>query len=323
MPPSSRRPAWHGNAFGLDLSGDFDAPGLADALSPGGGDRPVTSLQMLARGEEIPWPASYERVDERRLRDGTVAMTVDSSNEDGYRLVLEGYGEYAISPDGLQVTCAPPEMESWRWQRFLIGQVLPLAAALRGMEPIHASAVSLHNRAVAFVGPSGAGKSSVTVNLMLRGAVLLADDVLSLKSAEHGVVGWPGAAVTSVRHGEASMLGPADVARLGRTIGTDDDALRIKVARASGPLPLAAIYVLEVGAGSDETSFHPIEPPDPRLLLATTFITYLRTPRRLLAQLDLASRMADSVSLFKVRSPRSVGAAALAEEIERHMIEAL
>lgn len=43
-------------------------------------------------------------------------------------------------------------------------------------EILHASAVSVENRALLILGPSGAGKSGLALNLMALGAKLIADD---------------------------------------------------------------------------------------------------------------------------------------------------
>ena len=56
------------------------------------------------------------------------------------------------------------------WQRFLIAQVLPFAAALHGLEVLHASAVTVAGRALALLGPSGAGKTSLALALCRTGA---------------------------------------------------------------------------------------------------------------------------------------------------------
>jgi len=48
--------------------------------------------------------------------------------------------------------------------------------AVPDREPLHASAVAVDGRGVLFLGPSGAGKSALALDLMSRGAVLIADD---------------------------------------------------------------------------------------------------------------------------------------------------
>lgn len=53
-------------------------------------------------------------------------------------------------------------------------------------ETIHASAVAFSNRAVLVTGPSGSGKSGLALELVSRGAVLVADDRVLLKASEDG-----------------------------------------------------------------------------------------------------------------------------------------
>ena len=97
------------------------------------------------------------------------AMTLEEHPVLGYRLTTADFGSYLLSRDGTLVRCAPPDEEQWRWQRFFIGQVLPLASLLRGFEVFHASAVHVNGRVIAFVAASGAGKSSVGTATRPRG----------------------------------------------------------------------------------------------------------------------------------------------------------
>jgi len=97
-----------------------------------------------------------------------------------HRLRLTGVGEYLLTGEG-QLVCTPVDRErQGEWQRFLTAQVLPLAAVLDGLEALHASAVVVRERVVAFPGRSGSGKSSATAHLVARGARLFSDDVVTL-----------------------------------------------------------------------------------------------------------------------------------------------
>jgi hypothetical protein len=59
-------------------------------------------------------------------------------------------------------------------------------------------------------------------------------------------------------------------------------------------------------------------PPDPRLLLASSFISYLRTPAFLLGHLDACAQIAQVARMFRVRVPAEVGAGDVADAVERH-----
>ena len=62
----------------------------------------------------------------------------------------------------------------------MLAQVLPLAAVLRGTHVLHASAVALAGRAVAFMGRSGVGKTTLAGRIVAHGARLMTDDVLAV-----------------------------------------------------------------------------------------------------------------------------------------------
>jgi hypothetical protein len=66
---------------------------------------------------------------------------------------------------------------------------------LRGVVCLHASAVALNERAIAFIGPGGVGKSTTAAHLSACGYQVISDDVLALRE-EGGVFvvqpGYPG-----------------------------------------------------------------------------------------------------------------------------------
>jgi hypothetical protein len=65
------------------------------------------------------------------------------------------------------------------------GGVLAAALTLRGELVLHASAVEMAGRAVAFVGPSGSGKSTLAAAACACGARLVTDDVLRVDTIGH------------------------------------------------------------------------------------------------------------------------------------------
>lgn len=308
-------------AFGLDLELGLPVPGL------GPGETALTGRDVvLDRAEPAELAAGWESSETVRLRQwndaetGRVEGALDVHPDLGYRLFAEGYGEYMVSRDGAVIRCAPPEAEDWSWQRALIGHILPLTAVLRGVEAFHASAVAVDGRAVGIVGASMAGKSSVAVNLVLRGAQLLADDVVALETLSDGLAVHPGPGVVSVRHAEAARLGETALAQLGTVLGDDGEALRVQVRRGAGPLPLAALYFLE-RRDAERTSFERLWPPPPRLLLGSTFNYVVLTAERLTTQLDVCTRLAHGAPLFRANVAPHTTADELAAALEAHVME--
>ena len=305
-------------AFGLDLEAGFPLDGLPPGARPDARAEP-TRLELSDPGELRR--AGSESVTLADWADQEDAWQLDHHPELGYVLRTDVYGTFAISDDGRRVRCAPPAGEGRGWQHCLRGQVLPFAALLRGFETFHASAVALDGRALAFAGRSTAGKTSVAVNLLLRGAELVTDDVLALEPGDGRPLAHPGAAVVSLRHSEAAVLG-GRARPLGSVLEDDGEATRLLAPRCQAPLPLAALYVLQrgeaPGAGANGVSIEPIDPPDPRLLLSASFNFVVRSPERLRNQLEVCSRLASEVPLFRLRSGPGFSAADVAEAVERH-----
>jgi hypothetical protein len=304
------------SAFGLAIDLSFPAPGLPDAAAETEGARVRADLVDPAEIDR-DWPAAEaERVLEERFGTGPgePERTIDSHPTAGHRLYARHFGLARLSPSGDVIQCSPPDVEPWSWQRFLVGRILPWAAALRGLEPFHASAVSLDGRALAFVGPTGAGKTSLAVQLVARGAGFLTDDVLALDRRDGALRAHPGAAIASVRPAERETIPPATWTALGDELGHSGKTY-VELAREHRPLPLGAVYFLRAGGGPP---IERIERPDARMLLASTFVFGVRTPERLANQLDVCAALARTVPMFWLEVHGERRAARVADAVIAH-----
>lgn len=310
-----------GQAFGLELEGVFRAPGLLEGQAGHGPRR--TAIELVStRVLDAGWPgAEAERLCELRDTQGSVRLTIDEHSVAGYRLHAPTFGRYLVSRDGGLVRCAPSRIAAWRWQSFLIGQLLPAAAVLHGLETLHASAVVVAGRAVALTGHSQAGKSSVAINLLRRGTPFLADDVIALEPAGAHVLAHPGPALASVRRSEAERIDPQELGRLGPTIGRDEHEVRLGIARSPAPAPLGILYAIDRGGHGVETAFEPAS--DARPLLGNPFSSFIRSPERLRRQLEVYGRVTDTAEVFKVRVPARLDAATLAGLVHEHALSVL
>lgn len=165
-------PAFHARFAGLDWSGDvpFAQFDPAPSAAPG--------AIALARREAS--------------RIGTPLRTTGRASiaADGLRFDC---------PDEVSFDCEEGKRIGWvpgpAWRGALpvsfYSSVAAITLAMRGMLPLHASAVILHDRAWLLAGPSGAGKSTLTAELLGAGARLLADDLTPL-SLTSGAVAWRG-----------------------------------------------------------------------------------------------------------------------------------
>jgi HPr kinase/phosphorylase len=307
-------------AFGLTVESSFPIPGLRPGASgePLPGRRCRVSLEE-ANVLERDWPfAEAERIDEERF-DGHVepARTIDRHPELGYRLYARHFGLARVSADGTEVRCAPPDAEPWRWQRFLVGRILPIAAVLQGLEGFHASAVACDGRALALLGPSGGGKSSIALRLLLRGATFITDDVLVLEPGADGFSAHAGPGTIGVRAPEELALGPEALERAGRLLGRSDKAY-LELERVPGPVALGALYFIRPGPPGAASEVREPRRTDPLAVLASTFVLSMWTPKRQRNHLDLCGRLASSVRSYELIRPPDSDAGELAAAVEEH-----
>jgi serine kinase of HPr protein (carbohydrate metabolism regulator) len=245
-------------------------------------------------------------------------MTVDEHPEAGYLICPYPYGRYLVSADGRSIHCAPPSVGWWYWQRLLIGQALPAAAALRGYELLHASAVALGERVIAFAGYPGMGKSSLALRLMLRGATLVAEDVLTLGESNGRLLAEPGSAMVNLRESEFDQIEADALAGLGHVVGRSEDKVHVIVPTEARALPLVALYLLERGDDTERT-FDPVSTPSMTDLLANSFVNYIWRADRQVRQLDLNALLARTVPVFRLRIRPKDGAAELAGKVHAHV----
>src|SRR4051812_371241 len=241
--PASGSTRWKARAFGLEISASFRAPGLPKATGSQRGRRVQVDLVSPAAIDR-DWPAERAtRVLEERFGRDTPERTIDAHPRAGYRLYARHFGLARLSPSGARILCSPPDVAPWRWQRFLVGRILPWASVLRGFEVFHASAVTLDGRAIAFVGPTGAGKTSLAVQLVTRGGRFLTDDVLALEEREGELRAHPGASIASVRPAEKAAIPRQTWRQLGSVLGHSEKTY-LALPRENGPVPLDRVYFL-------------------------------------------------------------------------------
>lgn len=312
---AGRAPAggFRSHAFGVDLRSSFTAPGLPHGSPPHA--LPQTRLELVTAEEiEAAWqPRAPERLLEEAFGKGRAARTIDRDEELGYRLYAPHFGLALISPSGDRVLCAPPTVAAWRWQRFLVGRVLPWAALLRGREVFHASAVRIGDRAIAVIAASGGGKTSLAVQLILQGAGFITDDVLAVDRRDEQIRAHPGASIVALRPEEKAAIGRSGLRQLGRVLGTSGKTY-VAVPREDAPAPLGALYF--VSRSPRHTTID--AGVDAKELLASTFIVSVATPQRLAGLLDLCSELARRVPIFHLRVGVETSSREVAAELWEH-----
>lgn len=186
--------------------------------------------------------------------------------DEGYVVRFHRCGEFRISADLAHVrVCPDPDGRHEILPILMAGTVGAMLLALRGDTVLHASAVAVDERVVAFVAPSGGGKSTLAALLCRHGADLVTDDVLVVDAGPPPRCAG-GATELRLREAAAPLAefdrGSSRATADGRTAFAPGPARR-------GMLPLAAIVT-----------------PWPSREVSTVEVTELSGGERLLALMD-------------------------------------
>ena len=317
---SPQSPVTKLRAFGMDIEADFKMTGAMPSRHVGDGRS--LSLVLASREQvELGFPPDAERIAELTRDSGDLLVSVDSGGDEGYLAYAFDFGRARLAPDGRTALIAPFEEPTWIWQRYLTGQLLPLAGLLQGFEVFHACVLGHEGRAIAVVANSGIGKTTTAMHLSLRGLDFMSDDVLVLEPLDNGVRAHPGVSLANLRPGNDDLLAALESAGLAEPIGTDPRGTRLSIRRSDVPLPLSALFVLNRFVDERELKVEHLTPVEPRVLLAATFNFSVKTPERLARQLDVCSRVDRHVSVFRVSCGIGVTAADVAEAILEWAVE--
>lgn len=267
--------------FGVDVWADQPPAYLRGARAAPTG----RALDMLLdRRGATRWPAQARLISGQENPDGTLEIRIEADPEAGFLLGGPRYGRHVLSPEGRRLRCIPDDAAEADWQRFAIAQVLPFAAALQGLEVLHASAVAFGDRALVLTGPSGAGKSSLALASCRLGATLIADDVVAVEARAQELLAHPGAPVAGVALAEAGRLAPTDVR--GGPLAVNERECVIRTTLAAKPCPLRAVLLLDRRPdGPAEARFEGLDGAG--ALLGSTFNFVLDDTDRLVRLLDI------------------------------------
>lgn len=163
-------------AFGLSLQSALALPELREDPNPdlppdvvvsvGDAHRPPESVTEIVE-DVCAGPAVFWM---------DVAETARLLVRDGREIVVHAY----------------PGASEGDVRAYLLGSALGALLQQRGILPLHASAVEIDGRAVAFIAPSGGGKSTMAMHLQHRGHRVICDDICAVDIHDGVPRLWPG-----------------------------------------------------------------------------------------------------------------------------------
>ncbi|HEY0868779.1 MAG TPA: hypothetical protein VGD55_00125 [Acidothermaceae bacterium] len=242
-----------------------------DRIVEGGGPPDV----VLTVGESRPVPTAEpagvrlaEVVDDAGTRYFSFAKNADGS------YVLRSYriGDFEVSADLSRVVLhLDPNADPGFASVLATGSLLAFLILMRGAPLLHASAVEIEGRALAFVGFSGMGKSTMATIMCAGGATLITDDTLRVDLDGGEVRCFLGATETRLRTSAAELTSAFAVGGAHRHTSDDREALRLAAAHTER-LPLAAIVIPQPVKQTEEVVVE-------RLRGAEALLTLSRFPR--------------------------------------------
>jgi len=147
----------------------------------------------LSRGPTLPqWPVQGEPSFESpgRIDSGQPFVSLHQGAA-GDLLRFSEVTDFFLTENEIRCHLLDPDY-AFMVEVHLLGSVLSFWLERQGIPVLHASAVSLGDRSVAFLGTNKAGKSSLSVSLMQRGYPLLSDDLVGLHVTGSGIEARPG-----------------------------------------------------------------------------------------------------------------------------------
>lgn len=256
--------------------------------------------------EELP-PAARVDAPDIRIVLGVTGAAADgpygySASDAGTLLRVRDVGRYLIR-DGREIVVEPDEGASDRNVRlFLLGSALGALLHQKGLLPLHANAIEMDGRAVAFSGHSGAGKSTIAAWFHDRGHRILTDDVCVIGFDAAGrALAYPGIPRLRLWR-EALEATGRDAGDYRRSFDAMDKYDVPSDRHALEPLPLAAIYLLrQADAEAEGPSIERLQGVDAvETIVSNTYRgAYLKTIGRTGEHLAACLRVARQVPVFR------------------------
>ena len=182
---------------------------------------------------------------------------------------------------------------------YLLGGVLAFIARLRGLVPLHASAIVIQKQAILFAGAAGAGKSTIAAAFAVLGFPVLSDDVVVIDEASDEVMAHPSRGRLSLWPDSAASL----LSRASLPVHSQVYAKRRLDLVEHGyrfherAVPVGAICVLASrSASSQGPTIRALRPRAALMtLVSQTYGNYLLDPSMRAREFDVLGRLVETV----------------------------
>lgn len=294
-------------AYGLRIRSDLQLPELA--AGPAAPDAPLVHIRLGDAGE----------IANPRFVDQTTFVA-----DHDFLLAVPDIARYRVRA-GTEIVIEPAAgaLDS-SVRTFLLGTVFGALCHQRGLLPLHASAIEVDGRVVAFGGASGAGKSTLGAYFHDCGYDVVSDDVCVVDVGHAGCVVTPSEPRFKLRPDSAAMLDRnIEHAATVELFGTEKYLFPGRRCTAEA-LPFDRLYVLSEACSSSDPDIHRLTGVAAmNALLANTYRQFLLSPMsRASAHFAACSTFLKHARVYSVN--RRLGwehFVVQAEAIERHFAD--
>jgi hypothetical protein len=268
--------------------------------------RPAWGAEASAAGRVLHTPAPFDP-------DPPVTEAAWVESGAGVRVRYADGVTYWIRHDGREIWCTwPSSLTLDDAVVYLLGSILGYAVRRTGVLSLHASAVVIDGRGVAFVGASGAGKSTLAGIMAKAGHAVLADDVLAVRFRDAAAWAYPSVDHLRVWGDSASALVGEGHSLSSLARNWDKFTLPIEetgLPLAAAPAPLGALVLLDPDADlppADALTLHRVAPAAACIaLLPNTSANFLLDSTMRAHELRDLTRLLSAVPVYRLVGPAS------------------
>lgn len=188
---------------------------------------------------------------------------------------------------------------------YLLGPVLGLLLRLRGVTCLHASAISVGDRAIAFIGSEGAGKSTTAAMFAQNGCPVISDDVVAISERQGSYYVFPAYPYLSLWPDSVTMVYGPQKELPSFSANWDKRLLSLSANNLKfedKQLQLGALFILgERNSLPDSPRVEPMIPREGLLsLLANSYATNLLDKDMRAVEFEFLGRMLQSVPVQRL-----------------------
>ncbi len=266
---------WHYSVYGLNLFSNRAIPALIPAADQ---ESPTNLLRVnFCESERHSLPNTTNKKDIYAspgiAKNGEPFFQVWKSSDTLNHLTIRytnGYGlvQFLLSRKGTDVNVTwDNEVPFDDILTYLLGPVLGCLLRLRGHTCLHAGVVAVGDKAIAIIGAKGAGKSTTTAALAsYLNLPVLSDDIAVISKVDNQYLVHSGYPRLRLWPEAINGLPGLDSDSLPRILSISDKRyLELSIGKSSSqwsfhqhPLPLAAVYLLELADNTDRFSLNPL-----------------------------------------------------------------